>query len=321
MKIVILDGYTENPGDLSWDGLAELGELTVYDYTEDDPAEIIQRIGDAEAVYVSKVMLDRQVIETCPNLRYIGALATGYNMIDLAAAEERGITVTNVPKYSTPSVAQHTLALLLELTCHVGHHDRAVKEGRWCACRDFCFWDEPIIELAGKTLGVIGFGDIGRAVGRLGRVLGMRVLASGSRRCPEGEAIAEYVPLDTLLERSDVISLHAPLFPQTKGLICRETIAKMKDGVIFINAARGALVVEKDLAEALNSGKVRAAGLDVVAEEPMLPDNPLLTAKNCVITPHIAWASVEARKRLLEVVTENLRLFQQGTPQNVVHAR
>lgn len=319
MKIVVLDGYTENPGDLSWDGLGALGELTVYDYTPNDQEEIIRRIGDAEAVYTSKVAVSGAVMDACPNLRYIGALATGYNMVDVEAASARGITVTNVPKYSTPAVAQFTMALLMELTCHVGHHDQAVKEGRWCSCRDFCFWDMPIMELDGKTMGIIGFGHIGRQVGRLAKTLGMKVLAAGSRPCPEGEEIGEYVDLDTLLAQSDVISLHAPLFPSTKGIICRESIAKMKDGVLILNTARGPLIDQQALADGLNSGKVGAAGLDVVEVEPMLPDNPLLTAKNCVITPHIAWASVEARQRLMNVVIENLRKYQMGTPQNVVN--
>jgi glycerate dehydrogenase len=319
MKIVILDGYTENPGDLSWDGIAALGELKVYDYTPNDKAEVIRRIGDAQAVYTSKVPIDREVMEACPNLEYVGALATGYNVIDVDTAKARGITVTNVPKYSTPAVAQFTLALLMELTCHVGHHNEAVKEGRWCQNRDFCFWDKPIMELEGKALGIIGFGHIGRAVGRLGKALGMHVLASGSRPCPEGEAIADYVELDTLLKESDVISLHAPLFPSTQHIINAETIAKMKTGVLILNTARGPLIDQQALADALNSDKVGGAALDVVEVEPMLPDNPLLTAKNCIITPHIAWASVEARQRLMDVVTENLRMYQQGTPQNVVN--
>lgn len=318
MKIVVLDGGTLNPGDLSWKGLAALGDLTVYDYTPDDRETIVHRIGDAEAVYTSKVPIDGPVMDACPNLRYVGALATGYNIIDVNAAARRGLTVTNVPKYGTPAVAQFTLALLMELTCHVGHHAQAVQEGRWCRCRDFCFWDAPILELEGKTMGIIGFGHIGRAVGRLAKALGMTVLAAGSRPCPEGEAIGRYVDLDTLFAQSDVISLHAPLFPSTEGIIGRENIAKMKDGVLILNTARGALVNEQALADALNSGKVAAAGLDVVSVEPMLPDNPLLTAKNCVITPHIAWASVEARQRLMDVVSENLRLFLAGTPQNVV---
>lgn len=319
MKIVLLDGCTINPGDLSWDALAKLGDLTVYDRTPNDRDEVIRRIGSAEAVYTSKVTVDAAVIDACPNLKYIGALATGYNIIDVEAASARGIVVTNVPKYSTPAVAQFTIALLLELACHTGHHDAAVKEGRWCSCQDFCFWDYPIIELSGKTMGIIGFGHIGRAVGRLASALGMRVLASGSRPCPEGEAIATYVDLDTLLRESDVISLHAPLFPSTKHIINSDSIAKMKDGVLILNTARGPLIHQGALADALNSGKVAGAGLDVVDAEPMLPDNPLLTAQNCILTPHIAWASKEARQRLISVVAENLRRYQAGTPQNVVN--
>ena len=318
MKIVILDGYSINPGDLSWDGLRELGELTIYDRTPSEPAEIIRRIGDAEAVLLSKVPMGAEVMEHCPNLCYIGALATGYNVIDTDAAAKRGIAVTNVPKYSTPAVAQFTLALLMELTCHVGHHDQAVKEGRWCRCKDFCFWDAPVIELQGKTMGIIGFGSIGRAVGRLARALDMRVLATGSRPCPEGEAIGSYVDLDTLLAESDVISLHAPLFPSTHHIVCGETIEKMKDGVLILNTARGPLIEETALARALESGKVGGAALDVVDVEPMRRDNPLLQARNCIITPHIAWASVEARSRLIDAVTENLRCWMAGTPQNLV---
>ena len=319
MKIVLLDGHSINPGDLSWDGLAALGELTVYDNTPNDRWEIIRRIGDAQAVYTSKVPIDAKVMDACPEMQYIGALATGYNIIDTAAAKARGIVVTNVPNYSTPAVAQLTIALLLELACHVGHHDRAVKEGRWCTSQDFCFWDFPIVELQGKTLGIIGFGNIGRAVGRIARAMGMTVLAAGSRPCAEGEVVGRYVDLDTLLAQSDVISLHCPLFPETKHLICGETLEKMKDGVLLLNTSRGPLIQQEDLAEALRTGKVAGAGLDVVEVEPMLPDNPLLTAPNCVITPHIAWASVEARTRLIEIVTENLRCFINGTPQNVVN--
>ncbi len=318
MKIVILNGSACNPGDLSWDGIAALGELTIYDYTPNEPDVILQRIGDAEAAFINKEIITGAIMDGCPNLKFIGVLATGYNVVDTAAARARGIVVSNIPAYSTPSVAQFTFALLLELTCHVGHHDQAVKAGRWCASRDFCFWDMPIIELEGKTLGIIGFGNIGRAVGRIGQALGMKVLAAGSRPCPEGEAIGTYVDYDTLFAQSDVISLHCPLFPETKEIIRAETIAKMKDGVFILNAARGQLIHQQDLADALSSGKVAGAALDVVETEPMLPDNPLLGAPNCIITPHIAWASLEARRRLMEIAVENLRCFLAGTPQNVV---
>lgn len=319
MKIVILDGYAANPGDLSWDGIGAQGDLTVYDYTPNEPSALIQRIGDAEAIFINKEVINAAIMDACPQLKLIGVLATGYNVVDTAAARERGIVVCNIPAYSTPSVAQFTFALLLELTCHVGHHDRAVKEGRWCTNRDFCFWDMPIMELEGKTMGIIGFGNIGRAVGRIARSLGMKVLAAGSRPCPEGQAIGTYVDYDTLFAHSDVISLHCPLFPETKGLICAENIAKMKDGVLILNTARGPLVDQQDLADALSSGKVAGAGLDVVETEPMLPDNPLLNAPHCIITPHIAWASREARGRLMDIAVENLRCYIAGTPQNVVN--
>lgn len=320
MKIVLLDGYTVNPGDLSYAPLEALGDVVIYDYTPNDTDQVCQRIGDADAVLVNKIVMTAERMDRCPNLKYIGVQATGYNVVDTAAAKERGIVVTNVPAYSTPSVAQFTLALLLELTCHVAHHDNAVKEGRWCSCRDFCFWDMPVMELDGKTMGIIGFGNIGRAVGRLAKALGMRVLAAGSRPCEAGLAIADaYVDVDTLLRESDVISLHCPLFPQTHHIINAENLAKMKDGALLVNTARGSLVDQDALAEALNSGKLGGAALDVVEVEPMAETNPLLHAKNCVITPHIAWASHEARGRLLDTVIGNLKGWMEGTPQNVVH--
>lgn len=320
MKIILPDGYTVNPGDLSYDSLKALGETVIRDYTPNDPDTVVELIGDAEAVLVNKIVMTADIMDRCPNLRYIGVQATGYNVVDTAAARQRGITVTNVPAYSTPSVAQFTLALLLELTCHAAHHDNAVKEGRWCSCRDFCFWDMPVMELDGKTMGIIGFGSIGRAVGRLAKALGMKVLATGSRPCPEGLAIADaYVDVDTLLAQSDVVSLHCPLFPETHHIINAESIAKMKDGALLVNTARGPLVDQDALTAALNSGKLGGAALDVVEVEPMLETNPLLHAKNCVITPHIAWASHEARGRLLDTVVENLKCWMEGHPQNVVN--
>ena len=266
MKIVILDGYCENPGDLSWDALAALGELTVYDRTDDtDPAQIAQRIGDAEIIVINKTPITRQVIDACPSLRFITIMATGYNVVDCAYAAQKGIAVANVPAYGTAAVAQFAIALLLEICMHVGDHAEAVQEGRWAACADFCFWDTPLIELDGMTMGIIGFGRIGRQVGRIARAMGMRVLAYTRTETEEGRAIAEYVPLDTLLAEADVISLHCPLFPETAGIINRESIAKMKDGAILINNSRGGLIVEQDLANALNSGKLCAAGLDVAS--------------------------------------------------------
>ena len=318
MKIVVLDGYTENPGDLSWEGLAQFGQLRVYDRTGSEE-EVIRRIGDAEVVFVNKVPISRRVLDACPNIRFISVLATGYNVIDVKAAAEKGIPVSNVPAYGTAAVAQFAMALLLELCHHVAHHSEAVHAGRWASSPDWCFWDYPLIELSGKTMGIIGFGRIGQATGRIARAMGMEVLAYSRSVREEAKALAEYVDLDSLLARSDVIVLHCPLFPETEGIINRENIAKMKDGVIIINNSRGQLVVEQDLAEALNSGKVLAAGLDVVSTEPIRPDNPLLGAKNCLITPHISWAPRESRQRIMDASVENLRAFLAGKPVNVVN--
>ncbi|MGL6220569.1 MAG: D-2-hydroxyacid dehydrogenase [Lacrimispora sphenoides] len=318
MKIVVLDGYTENPGDLSWSGFEALGELTVYDRT---PVEtIIERIGDAEAVIINKTPISAEVLNACPGIRYVGVLATGYNVVDVKAAKEKGVTVTNIPAYGTASVAQFAFALLLEICHHVAHHSNAVYEGRWENNADWCFWDYPLIELSGKTAGIIGFGKIGQATGAIAKAMNMRVLAYGGQELESGRAIADYVKLDELLASSDVIFLHCPLFPETEGIINKDTIAKMKDGVILINNSRGPLIVEQDLVEALNTGKVYAAGLDVVSSEPIRGDNPLLNAKNCLITPHISWAPKESRERLMNIATENLRAFLEKTPVNVVNS-
>ncbi len=320
MKIVILDGYTENPGDLSWDGLKAFGDLSVYDRTPlQDEQEIIRRIGDADVVFTNKTPISRATLDACPSVRFISVLATGYNVVDVAAAKEKGIPVSNVPAYGTASVSQFAMALLLEICHHIGHHDQAVKAGRWEQCEDFCFWDYPSIELDGKTMGIIGFGRIGQTTGRLAKAFGMKVLAYDPHAAGQSSDIAEYVDLDELLAQSDVIALHCPLFPATEGIICKENIAKMKDGVILLNNSRGPLVVEQDLADALNSGKVYAAGLDVVSTEPIHGDNPLLTAKNCFITPHISWTPRESRQRIMDASVENLRGFAQGTPVNVVN--
>ena len=319
MKIVILDGYTENPGDLSWEALDRFGELTVYDRTPDDDAEIARRIGDAEIVLTNKCPIRRAVMDACPGIRYISVLATGYNIVDVACAREKDIPVSNVPTYGTAAVGQFAIALLLEICHHVAHHADAVRQGRWESNPDWCFWDYPLIELDGKTMGIIGFGRIGQTTGRIAKAMGMKILAAGSRETEAGRAIADYVTLDELLARSDVVVLHCPLFPSTQGIINRETIAKMKDGVILINNSRGPLIVEQDLADALNSGKVYAAGLDVVSTEPIRGDNPLLTAKNCFITPHISWAPKESRERILSITAENLRAFLAGEPVNLVN--
>ena len=297
MKIVVLDGYTENPGDLSWAGLEALGELTVYDRTSlTDEEEVIQRIGDAEMVFTNKTPITRQVIDVCPSIRFIALLATGYNVVDVAYAKERGIPVSNVPVYGTRSVSQFAIALLLEVCHHIGHHDQTVHQGKWERCADWCYWDYPLVELAGKTMGVIGLGNIGRHTAAIAGALGMRVIAYDAWQNDEGRAVAKYVELDQLFAESDCIVLHMPLLPFNTGIINRENISKMKDGVILINNSRGQMVVEHDLAEALNSGKVAAAALDVVSTEPIKGDNPLLTAKNCILTPHMSWGLKRAVK-------------------------
>ena len=322
MKIVVLDGYTLNPGDLSWDALKALGTTcTIYDRTSlTDDAEIISRIGDAEIIFTNKTPLTKKILDACPNVKYIGVLATGYNIVDVAAAKERNIPVTNIPTYGTTAVAQFAMALLLEICHHVAHHSQAVHEGRWENCPDFCFWDYPLIELAGKTMGIIGYGRIGQTTGKLAQAFGMKVIAFDAMR-EVGTKLGDcdFVELDELFKTSDVIALHCPLFPSTQGIICRENIAKMKDGVIILNNSRGPLVVEQDLRDALDSGKVAAAGLDVVSTEPIKGDNPLLGAKNCFITPHISWAPKESRDRLMNIAVENLKAWLAGKPVNVVN--
>lgn len=321
MKIVVLDGYTENPGDLSWSGFEGLGEFTVYDRGSetDKEGEAIARIGDAEIVITNKTPITKRVLDSCPSIRYIGVLATGYNVVDYTYAAKQGIPVTNVPGYGTDTVAQFTFALLLEICHHVAHHSEAVHVGRWEQCADFCFCDYPQIELADKTMGIIGFGRIGQKVGTIAKAFGMRVLAYSPHEYESGKVIGTYVNLEALLAESDVISLHCPLFPETEGIINQGTIAKMKDGVIILNNGRGPLIVEQDLADALNSGKVQAAGVDVVSVEPIKGDNPLLTAKNCFITPHIAWATKEARQRIMDCAVQNLKAYLAGKPENVVN--
>lgn len=318
MKIVILDGYTENPGDLSWDGFRQFGEVTVYDRT---PAEqTVERIGDADIVYTNKTPITKEVLEQCPGIRYIGTLATGYNVVDVETAAKRGIPVCNVPGYGTAAVAQFTIGLLLELCHRIGAHSDSVKAGQWSACPDFCYWNFPQMELAGKTMGIVGFGSIGREVGRLAQAFGMEVLAYSRTRRPELETEhCRFVTLEELFERSDVISLHCPLFPETEGMINRSAIEKMKDGVLLLNTARGQLIVEEDLRAALDRGKVGGAALDVVAKEPISPDNPLLGAENIILTPHIAWAPKESRQRLMDIAVGNLKAFVDGKAVNVVN--
>jgi len=319
MNIVILDGYTENPGDLSWEGFEALGNVTVYDRSA--PGEVLGRIGSAEIVITNKVAMDASVFEACPSIRYVGVLATGYNVVDVNAAKQRGVIVTNIPTYGTAAVAQFAMALLLEICHHIGHHSETVHAGRWTKCQDFCYWDYPLIELAGKTMGIIGFGRIGQSVGTLAQAFGMNVLTYDAYRNPALEdEHCKYVDLDILLQKADVISLHTPLTVQTQGMINSSSIATMKDGVIILNTSRGPLINEVDLAEALKSGKVFAAALDVVSSEPIKSDNPLLGLENCIITPHIAWAPKESRQRLMDIAVHNLKSFLQGTPVNVVNA-
>lgn len=318
MKIVILDAYVANPGDLSWEALEKLGDLQTYDKTS--PEDVVSRISDAEVVIVNKTVIDEAVLEACPSIKFITVLATGYNVVDTVAAAKRGIPVSNVPAYSTDSVVQHVFALLLEIAVHVGAHNKAVKEGEWTQSPYFSFWNYPLIELAGQTLGIVGYGAIGRAVAKVAQAFGMKVVANRRNPRPEDSADGvEMLSLDELYAVSDVISLHAPLNDSSKHMINQESIAKMKDGVILINTARGPLIEDEALAEALDSGKVYAAGIDVAATEPIPADNPLLTRENCIITPHIAWAPLAARRRLLEITAKNVEAFIDGKPQNQVN--
>lgn len=316
MKIVILDAYAANPGDLSWDEFAALGELTVYDRTA--PEDVAARIGDAEVVFINKVRLTDEIFAACPNLKLVSILATGYNIVDLAAAKRRGITVCNVPGYSTRAVVQMTFALLLEICQQVGLHSGAVHTGRWQTCPDFCFWDRPLIELDGKTMGIVGYGAIGSAVGTVAQALGMKLLVTARHEKPVPEG-ARFVSLPELLAQSDVVSLHCPQTAENARMIDAGALAQMKDGAILLNTARGGLLDEQAVADALRSGKLLAAGMDVVSAEPIHADNPLLTAPNCFLTPHIAWAPLETRRRLQAISAENLRAFLAGKPQNVVN--
>lgn len=318
MEIVVLDGYTLNPGDLNWNALEELGKLTVYDRTK--PEDIVSRIGSAQAVFTNKTPLSKETLDACPSIRFIGVLATGYNVVDIQAAKERGIPVTNIPTYGTTAVSQFVFALLLEVCHHVGEHSASVKQGEWSQGEDFCYWHYPLIELAGKTMGIVGFGRIGQATAKIAQGFGMNVLAYDSNQIPSLVSdTCHYVELDELYAKSDVISLHCPLFPETEGMVNKASIAKMKDGVILINTSRGPLILEDDLAEALESGKISYAAVDVVAKEPIPADSILLRAKNCIVTPHIAWAPKESRVRLMDIAVQNLATFIEGNPINVVN--
>jgi len=323
MKAVVLDGYTLNPGDLSWVQLKELCDLRVYDRTAYDVsgiAKIIEMIHDAEVIFTNKTPLPAEAINAASNLKYIGVLATGYNVVDVEAAKERGIIVTNIPTYGTDAVAQMAIALLLELCHHVGAHAEAVRKGEWVSNPDWCFWKYPLIELADKTMGIIGLGKIGQATARIAQALGMKVLACDSYRVMKLEsATLKYVELDELFSQADVITLHCPLLESTKGIISKQNIAKMKTGVMIVNNSRGPLVVEEDLAEAINNGKVGGAALDVVSSEPIKGNNPLLKTKNCIITPHMSWAPKESRQRLMDITIDNLRQYLNGKPVNMVN--
>jgi len=320
MKLVVLDGFTLNPGDLSWEGLKQFGALKVYDRTDFTPKTVIDAIGDADVVFTNKVPMPKEVIEQAPNLKYIGVLATGYNIIDVEKAKELGVLVTNVPTYGTNGVAQFTMGLLLEMCHHIGDHSNAVFRGDWTKSVDFCFWNTPLIELDGKTIGIIGFGRIGQATAKIAQAFGLNVLAYNRSKDASLETeTCRYASLEELFEKSDIISLHCPLSESTEGIINKQNIEKMKTGVMLINTSRGGLIVEEDLKNALNSGKVAMAAVDVVSSEPIKEDNPLLKAKNCIITPHIAWAPIESRNRMMTTTIKNLEAYVNGNPKNVVN--
>lgn len=317
MKIVVIEGYSLNPGDLGWEGLEALGELTVYDRSRQD--QIVERCKDAEMIFTNKEPLGRDIMAQLPKLKFIGVLATGYNCVDIAAAKERGILVSNVPGYGTTSVVQLTFALLLELTLHVQDHSNAVKNGDWSRSPDFCFWNYPLIELAGKNMGIIGFGDIGKKVADVASAFGMKIIANSRTQTDQSQrANFRWAPVEELLEQSDVVSLHCPLTPETTGLINKGSLQRMKSSAFLLNTSRGPLVIDQDLADALNEGGIAGAGIDVLSKEPPPADNPLFSAKNCIITPHIAWATKEARIRLMDIVANNAKAFVAGAPVNVV---
>lgn len=318
MKIVVLDGYALNPGDLDWGVLSPFGEVTVYDRTESEE-QAIARLSGCDIVLTNKFPITESLLAACSDVKLICVQATGYNIVDCAAARKRGIPVCNVPSYSTDSVAQLTFALLLELCHQVGRHNEAVHQGAWCESPDFCFWVSPLTELAGKTLGIIGLGSIGQAVARIGKAFGMEILACSRSRRPECEDLATYVDLDTLLAKSHVVSLHCPLFPETDKIINAHSLSKMRPGAMLINTSRGGLIDEQAVADALISGKLQGAAVDVVSREPMLASNPLLSAPNCIITPHIAWAPTESRIRLMITLVGNIAAFLAGKPENVVN--
>ncbi|GAB2528102.1 D-2-hydroxyacid dehydrogenase [Spirosoma aerophilum] len=318
MKIVVLDGYTLNPGDLSWQGIEQLADVTVYDRTPAD--QIVERAQEADIVFTNKTPLDEATLNQLPNLKFISVLATGFNIVDIATAKKKGVVVSNVPGYGTPSVVQLTFALLLELTLHVQRHSDSVRDGKWARSVDFCFWDYPLIELSGKTMGIIGFGSIGEKVADVATAFGMNIIGSKRHRTDQSHRPNfKWAEIPDLLAESDVVSIHTPLVPETQGLINKENLALMKSSAFLLNTSRGPIIVDQDLADALNNGVIAGAGIDVLSKEPPLPDNPLFTAKNCLITPHIAWATTEARARLMAITVDNLAAFLNGKPVNVVN--
>lgn len=318
MKIVVLDGYTLNPGDISWEAISKLGDLKVYDRTPEN--KILERVGDAELVFTNKTPLREDILKEMPRLKYIGVLATGYNVVDVDYAKANGVIVANVPGYGTASVVQMTIALLLELSLHVQEHSDSVRAGDWAASPDFCYWKFPLVELEGKTMGIIGFGHIGQKVADVASSFGMNII--GSSRTQTDQSARNnfrWTEIPELLRESDVVSIHCPLFPETKGLINRESLRTMKPSAFLLNTSRGPIVVDEDLAHALNEGIIAGAGIDVLSVEPPATDNPLFKAKNCIITPHIAWATKEARSRLMEIASKNLEAYLKGSPINVVN--
>lgn len=317
MKIVILDGYTLNPGDLSWDELKQSGDVEIHDRTPQE--KVVERAKDAEVVFTNKTPLGEDLLKQLPRLKFIGVLATGYNIINIEVAKQQGIVVSNVPGYGTPSVVQMTFALLMELTLHVQHHSNTVREGKWSASKDFCYWDYPLVELANKTLGIIGFGDIGGKVADVATAFGMSIIGNSRTQTDQSHRKNfRWVSVTELLKQSDVVSIHCPLTPETKGLINKENLQLMKPSAYLLNTSRGPVIVDQDLADALNSDVIAGAGIDVLSTEPPPAGNPLFTAKNCIITPHIAWATKEARSRLMDITVNNLNAFLKGEPVNVV---
>lgn len=318
MKIVVLDGYGVNPGDLSWDCLNINCTAEIHDRIP-SPEDTVKYLQGAQVAITNKTPINAQILDACPSVKLICVLATGYNVVDCNAARERGIPVCNVPDYGTHAVAQFTFGLLLEICHQIGHHNTLVHQGRWTSCPTFCFWDTPQMELAGKTIGIIGFGRIGQAVGKIAKAMGMKVLAYSRTVTEEGQAVGEYVDLSTLLNNSDIVSLHCPLTAQTQGLINSETISMMKDGAILLNTSRGPVLNETDVANALTAGKLKACGVDVAAIEPIPSNSPLLTAPNCIITPHMAWSPIETRQRILDCTANSIRCWLGGTPVNTVN--